>query len=59
MDYDAIRADGSKESQSVPEDSHLCIVIKSKPIQGVKDCGKDDDDMSYPPEELLMLDDGL
>ena len=58
--YDnTVRADSSKESKSIPKQGHFGTVIESEPVQGMEYRGDDDDDMAYPPEELLMSNDSL
>jgi hypothetical protein len=59
MDDHAIGAYCPHESKSVPEQSHFCGIIEAEPIHGVKNRGNNDDDMTDPPEELLVLDHSL
>ena len=59
MHHDAIRSNGSQERKPVPKHSHPGRPIKPKPVERMEHCGKHDDHMADPPEELLVLDHGL
>jgi len=59
MDHDSIGTYRSKQGKPIPKHSHFRVIAKSKPEYGVDKGGKDDDDMTNPPEELLMLDDNM
>jgi len=59
MHHDAIRSNGSQERKPVPKHSHPGRPIKPKPVERMEHCGKHDDNMADPPEELLVLDHGL
>src|ERR1700736_6912515 len=59
MDDHAVGAYCPQESKSVPKQSHSCGIIEAEPIHCVKKRGNHDDDMTDPPEELLVLDHSL
>jgi hypothetical protein len=57
-DY-AVGAYCSKERKSIPKQCHFSVIIESEPVEGMEDGGDDNDDMTDPPEELLVLENAL
>jgi len=59
MHDDTVRSDRSQERKSIPKQRPLQRIIESKPVHKMEYRRQDNDDVAYPPEELLVLEERL